>query len=63
MGADGLAAQRQLLGDVVHVGALGQAFEHGKLALGEQRVQWTRVGKTDLENHAVGQFRIDVTPA
>ena len=28
VGADGLAAQRQLLGDVVDVGALGQAFEH-----------------------------------
>jgi hypothetical protein len=36
VGADGLAAQGQLLGDVIDIGALGQAFEHGKLTLRKQ---------------------------
>mgnify|MGYP006152115611 CR=1 FL=1 len=36
VGADGLAAQGQLLGDVVDVGALGQALEHRELTLRQQ---------------------------
>ena len=36
VGADGLAAQRQLLGNVIDVNALGQALEHRKLTFGQQ---------------------------
>ncbi|OMP12969.1 enolase (ISS), partial [Corchorus olitorius] len=63
VGADGLARQRQLLGDVVDVGALGQALEHRKLALRQQRVQRPRLGQAHFEHHAVSQRRVDVTPA
>ena len=51
-----------MLGNVVDAGALHQALEHRELALGQQRMGRPRIGQPDLEDHAVGQFRIDIAP-
>ena len=63
MGADGLAAQRQLLGNVVDVRPLGQALKHRKLALGQQRVQRPLIRQPHLKHHAICQLRVDIAPA
>ncbi|MNS13926.1 hypothetical protein D3C72_455300 [compost metagenome] len=51
-----------MLGDVVDVGALGQALEHREFALRKQRMQRPRIGQADFEDHAIRQIRINVTP-
>ena len=49
-------------GDIVDALAAHQALEYRKLALGQLGVGWPRIGQTHLEDHAVGQLRVDIAP-